>query len=213
MNESKPHNLTQAVIYCRVSSSKQTTRGDGLGSQETRCREYAKYRNYVVVGTFTDDMSGSLTARPGMLASLRKNKKSGTVVIIDDISRLERGLEAHLELRASLSAAGGRLESPSIEFGEDSDSILVENLLASVSQHQRQKNGEQTVNRMRARTMNGYWVFQAPIGYEYKRTAGHGNMLVRKEPYASILQEALEGYASGRFDSQVEVKRFFGSPA
>ena len=214
MNELKPHDLTQAVIYCRVSSSKQTTRGDGLGSQETRCREYAKYKSYMVVDTFTDDMSGSLAARPGMLAMLaflRKNRKNGTVVIIDDISRLARGLEAHLELRTSLSAAGGRLESPSIEFGEDSDSILVENLLASVSQHQRQKNGEQTVNRMRARTMNGYWVFQAPVGYEYKRTSGHGNMLVRKEPYASILQEALEGYASGRFDSQVEVKRFLES--
>ena len=124
------------------------------------------------------------------------------------LSRLARGLEAHLELRAGLASAGGKLESPSIEFGEDSDSILVENLLASVSQHQRQKNGEQTVNRMRSRVMNGYWVFQAPVGYEYKRTVGHGNLLARKEPYASILQEAFEGYASGRFETQVEVKRF-----
>ncbi len=33
-------------------------------------------------------------------------------------------------------------------------------------------------------------------------------MLVRDEPHASILQEALEGYASGRFETQVEVKRF-----
>ena len=49
-----------------------------------------------------------------------------------------------------------------------------ENLLASVSQHQRQKNGEQTINRMRARTQNGYWVFQAPVGYRYDRTGGHG---------------------------------------
>jgi len=57
------------------------------------------------------------------------------------------------------------LESPSIEFGEDSDSILVEHLLASVSQHQRQKNGEQTRNRMRARLQGGYWVLNAPMGY------------------------------------------------
>lgn len=104
-----------------------------------------------------------------MLAFLRNRKKTGTLVIIDDISRLARGLEAHLKLRADLMAAGGKLESPSIEFGEDSDSILVENLLASVSQHQRQKNADQTVNRMRARLMNGYWVFQPPIGYEYRR--------------------------------------------
>lgn len=74
-----------------------------------------------------------------MLTFLAKRKKNQTVVIIDDISRLARGLDAHLALRASIKSVGAILESPSIEFGEDSDSILVENLLASVSQHQRQK--------------------------------------------------------------------------
>jgi hypothetical protein len=50
---------------------------------------------------------------------------------------------------------------------------------------------------MRARTLNGYWVFQAPIGYRYARVSGHGNLLVRNEPQATILAEALEGFASG----------------
>ncbi|MGI9506907.1 MAG: recombinase family protein, partial [Geminicoccaceae bacterium] len=211
MSHDEAIGIKEAVIYCRVSSTKQVTQGDGLNSQDTRCREYAKYKDYAVIETFSDDMSGSLATRPGMqsmLKFLRKRKRSGTVVIIDDISRLARGIEAHLKLRTALSGAGGKLESPSIEFGEDSDSILVENLLASVSQHQRQKNGEQTRNRMRARMLNGYWVFQAPAGYDYKRVAGHGKMLVRKEPVASILQEGLEGFASGRFATQAEFKRF-----
>ena len=214
MSSEKETESNKAVIYCRVSSSKQTTRGDGLGSQETRCREYARYKGYEVLAVFSDDMSGSLATRPGMqdmLAFLRKRRKFGTVVIIDDIGRLARGIEAHLKLRAALSEAGGKLQSPSIEFGEDSDSILVENLLASVSQHQRQKNAEQTVNRMRARTLNGYWVFQAPVGYRYQRVSGHGNMLVRDEPVAGILREALEGFASGRLETQAEVKRFLES--
>jgi site-specific DNA recombinase len=189
-------------------------RGDGLGSQETRCREYARYKGYEVLGVFTDDMTGGKTSRPGMLAMqafLKQQKVKPTVVIIDDISRLARGLEAHLELRTSLAKAGGKLGSPSIEFGEDSDSMLVENLLASVSQHQRQKNAEQTVNRMRARTLNGYWCFQAPVGYRYERVSGHGNLLVRDEPNASTIQEALEVFPCGRFQSQVEVKRFLES--
>ncbi|MBM7069949.1 recombinase family protein [Actibacterium sp. 188UL27-1] len=202
----------KAVVYCRVSDPKQTTRGDGLNSQETRCREYAKYKGYEVVSVFKDDMSGKFSTRPGMkamLSFLRQQRKDQHIVIIDDITRLARGLDAHLKLRTDISGAGGLLESPSIEFGEDSDSILVENLLASVSQHQRQKNGEQTKNRMRARLQNGYWPFQAPIGFRYERlSAGHGKVLVRDEPNASILQEALEGYANGRFQTQVEVKRF-----
>lgn len=204
----------KAVIYCRVSSVKQTTHGTGLESQKTRCAEFAGYRGYEVVKSFSDDMTGSVTGRPGMQAMLkflRSNRKDALVVIIDDISRLARGLEAHLRLRGAIASAGATLESPSIEFGEDSDSQLIENLLASVSQHQRQKNGEQTKNRMRARMMNGYWVFQAPWGYRYERQSGGGKILVRDEPLASIITEGLEGFASGRFASRAEVKRFFES--
>jgi site-specific DNA recombinase len=202
----------RAVIYCRVSNVKQTTRGDGLGSQETRCREYARYRDLEVIKVFKDDTSGGYVDRPGMkelLAFLRAHRKrERLVVIIDDISRLARGIEAHLKLRTAINEAGGELKSPSIEFGTDSDSVLVENLLASVSQHQRQKNGEQTINRMRARAMNGFWVFQAPWGYAFKRGPGGGKVLVRSEPLATIITEALEGFASGRFASQGEVRRF-----
>ncbi len=206
----------KAVIYCRVSTKKQAREGNGLDSQETRCREYAGYRGHEVVQVFSDDMSGSHSGRPGMLAALaflKKHRKDNVVVIIDDISRLARGIEAHLKLRADIASAGGVLESPSIEFGEDSDSILVEHLLASVSQHQRQKNGEQARNRMRARLQGGYWVFNAPIGYRYEKSAGGGSVLVRDEPVASIIGEGIEGYASGRFGSQAEVKRFFESHA
>jgi DNA invertase Pin-like site-specific DNA recombinase len=165
----------QAVIYGRVSSIKQTTVGEGLRSQETRCREFARMKGYEVVAVFSDDVSGSLVERPGMksmLAFLRKRRASGTVVIIDDISRLARGLQAHIELRQLIENAGGLLQSPSIEFGEDPDSQLVEHLIASVAQHQRQKNAEQTKNRMRSRVMNGYWVFQAPVGYRYAAIKG-----------------------------------------
>ena len=205
------NNKKKAVIYCRVSSIKQSTVGDGLRSQETRCRDFARMKGYDVVEVFSDDVSGSLTERPGMkamLAFLRKRRADNMAVLIDDVSRLARGLSAHLELRGAIAKAGAVLESPSIEFGEDPDSILVENLLASVSQHQRQKNGEQTKNRMKARVSNGYWVFQAPAGYRYERVSGRGKMLKRDEPLASIVQEALEGFASGRFETQADVMRF-----
>lgn len=207
--------ITKAVIYCRVSSAKQARDANGLTSQETRCREYAHYRNYQVVEVFADDITGKTATRPAMskmLRFLRQNKRNGDhVVIIDDISRLARSLTAHLDLRATLATAGGKLESPSIEFGEDSDSLLVENILASAAQHQREKNAEQTKNRMRARMMGGYWVFPAPLGYHFEKQPGNGNVLKRTEPVASIIVQALEGYASGRFETRTELKRFLES--
>ena len=214
MTASSPH---KAVIYARVSSAAQLRKGDGLGSQETRCRDYARAKGYSVAEVFRDEgASGGMIDRPGMvqlLAFLKKNRKLGShVVLIDDISRLARGLEAHIQLRTAITAAGGKLESPSIEFGEDSDSMLVENLLASVSQHQRQKNAEQTKNRMQARAANGYWGFGPPLGYRYARIAGHsGKVLVPDEPMAGIIRKALEDFATGRLETQAEVQRFLMS--
>ncbi len=203
----------KAVIYCRVSDKKQLVKGDGLNSQRTRCNEFAKHKAYDVVDVFQDKgISGGLIDRPGMqqmLSFLRKHKQhTNHVVIIDDISRLARDLMAHIQLRTEISDAGGILESPSVEFGEDSDSILVENLLASVSQHHRQKNAEQVTNRMRARIMNGYWVFQAPIGYRYKKSSTGGKILIPDEPNATLVRECLERFADGRFESQADIKRY-----
>jgi site-specific DNA recombinase len=207
-----PH--SKAVIYCRVSSTKQVSQGDGLRSQETRCREYASYRGYEVVEVFRDDASGGSIDRPAMkemLRYFRKHRADGYVCLIDAIDRFSRDIRGHWDLRDLLREAGGKLESPSIEFGEDADSILHENLMASVSQHQRQKNAEQTKNRMRARAMSGYHVAKAPIGYRMERKPGHGKLLVRDEPFASIIADAMEGYATGRFETIVEVKRFLES--
>ena len=183
----------KAVIYCRVSSAAQVKKGDGIQSQETRCREYARHKGCEVIEVFKDEgVSGGVVNRPGMVAMLKfikQRRHEVFVIIIDDISRLARGLQAHLELRTAINAVGAKLESPSIEFGDDSDSQLVENLLASVSQHSRQKNAEQVKHRMRSRLMNGYWVFAPPIGYRYERVSGHGKMLVKDEPVASIVTE------------------------
>ncbi len=203
----------KAVIYCRVSSVAPLQKGDGLASQETRCRDYARHKGYSVCEVFKDEgASGGIIDRPAMQAMLMflsQGSKQQYIVLIDDISRLARGLEAHIQLRTSISATGGKLESPSIEFGEDSDSVLVEHLLASVSQHQRQKNAEQTSNRMKARVMNGYWVFNPPLGYRFSQVAGHsGQVLIPDEPVASVIKAALEGFAFGRFETQGEVKRF-----
>ena len=210
-----PAQPQKAVIYCRVSSQKQVTEGNGLASQETRCREYAKYKNYDVVEVFRDEgLSGKLMNRPNMksmLSYLKKHKQDDLIVIIDDISRLARDIETHIYLRKSIADAGGKLESPSVEFGDDSDSRLVEHMLATVAAHHRDKNAEQVKNRMKARMQSGYAVFNAPIGYIYQSCKGHGKILVRDEPIASIIAEALEGFACGRFETQSEIKRFLES--
>ena len=208
------HTHKNAIIYCRVSDAKQKIRGDGLGSQETRCREYANYRQLSVVQVFREDYTGATANRPqlkALLAFLRQHRSNPHVVIIDDLSRLARDVVAFRKTRDAIIAAGGILECPSYVFGDTSDSHFMENVLASAAQHQREKNKEQTVNRMRSRAQNGYWVYGEPQGYKFDKAVGGGRLMYRHEPIASIVTEALEGFASGRFESQAEVKRFLES--
>jgi len=195
-----------------VSSRAQLAKGDGLASQESRCRDYAIYKGYTVEAVFAENgVSGGLVDRPEikrLLTWLRKNRNHEPVVIIDDISRIARSVEAHIKLRAAIGAAGERLESPSIEFGEDADQTPFELVAATFAQHHLLKNAEQVRHRMAAPRRNGYYAFWAPTGYRYVKGKGPGKVLERDEPAASVIQEALEGYASGRFATQAEIAHF-----
>lgn len=205
---------TKAVIYCRVSTEKQKNELDGLSSQEDRCREHANYKGYEVVKVFRDEgVSGSLIDRPAMkemLHFLRRNKKDDFVVLIFDITRFARGIDAHIALRSKIASTGARLESPSMEFiDDDPDRRLNENVLACFSQHFREVISKQTTIRMASRFKKGYWVNKTPIGYKFTKVPEHaGKFVVRDEPLASFIQEVLEGYATDRFETQCEVKRF-----
>ncbi len=209
----------RAIIYCRVSSRAQELKGSGLESQETRCREYCGFRRHRVVKVVYDRAkSGKLLDRPGikeLMQFLKQEKRAGRadqyVVVFDDISRLARDIRTHMDLRDAIFATGAHIDCPTVEFRQDSDGLYFENMQALNAQHHRLKNAEQTKSRMRSRALGGYWPFHAPPGYQFKKVEGRGNILFRDEPLASIIQEALEGFASGRFETQGEVKRFLES--
>ncbi len=210
MNDEKQQ---KAVIYCRVSSVAQVTRGHGLDSQESRCRDFAQFKGYEVDSVFRDEgVSGNLIDRPGikaMLKHLRKGRRSARyVVLIDDISRLARDIRAHWDLRDAITKTGAALESPAIEFGTDSNGRMFESVVAVTAQHAREVNKERVISRMQARVRDGYYIFAPIIGYRFDKVPGHGKMLVPDEPNASLVREALEGFASGRFQSATEVKRY-----
>lgn len=207
-----------AVIYTRVSDRSQMVGASGLDSQETRGREYSRHLGIPVAKVFSDQaVSGKVLDRPDVQDMLRflklAPKDTRYVVIIDDISRLARDVRVFFDLRDAIHATGALLESPTMKFkhSRDADGNFYEGIQALGAQHYREKVAETTRNRSWARLMKGYWVFHAPIGYKYVRSKTEGGVLVLDDSVASIVKEALEGYASGRFAIQAEVQRFLES--
>ena len=207
---------TCAVIYCRVSSKRQKIEGNGLDSQEHRCRQYAAAQGYKVEVVFPDDASGGgdYLKRPGLVALLsfldaQPDKKY--VVLLDDIKRFARDTEVQIKLRREFEMRGARVEFLNIKIERSPEGKFFETVFAAQGELEREQNTRQTIQKMTARLERGYWVFAYPVGYRYSADRIHGKILVRYEPEASIIQEGLEGFASGRFSTQSEVKRFFES--
>jgi DNA invertase Pin-like site-specific DNA recombinase len=206
----------KAIIYCRVSSKAQELDGDGLGSQEHRCRQYAAARGYLVERLFTDTKTagGDFMKRPGMVALLeylRLNAHTNYVVIFDDLKRFARDTEFHIRLRTKLALYGATRECLNFRFEDTPEGKFVETIIAAQGELERSQNQRQTVQKMKARVERGYHAFKACIGYKFIDSKERGRILVRDEPFATILQNALEGYASGALATQVEVKRYLES--
>ena len=205
----------KAVIYCRVSDKKQKTEGDGLNSQEHRCRQYAAARGYVVEAVFRDDITGGgdFMNRPRMVEMLRFLDKSREeyVVIFDDLKRFARDTVFHWTLRRRLAAHNATVECLNFKFEDTPEGQFVETIVAAQGELERLQNRRQVIQKMKSRLERGYFVFHAPVGYRYAKIEPHGKILVPNEPLASIVREALEGYAAGRFQMQAEVKRFLES--
>ena len=205
-----------ALIYCRVSSSAQVLRGHGLDSQEARCREYAAAKGYKVKEIFLDDVSGGgdFMNRPGMkrlLAYMDDHPDTDYVVIFDDLKRFARDTEFHIRLRREMDWRGAKRECLNFNFEDSPEGEFIETILAAQGQLERQQNSRQVTQKMKARISAGYWLFNKILGYTFEQVPGHGSMLVKDEPIAGIVKEALEGFAAGRLQSASEVARFLTS--
>ncbi len=205
-----------ALIYCRVSSKKQEDEGSGLDSQEHRCRERALQLGCEVEAIFPDTITGEgdFMKRPGMvalLAYLAAQTEKTYVVIFDDLKRFARDVEFYRKLRRILKQRGALVDCLNFKIEDTPEGKFIETIIAAQGELEREQNARQVVQKMKARMEQGFWVFRTPVGYQYVRGKGGGKELVFKEPLATIVREALEGYACGRFQTQAEVRRFLES--
>ncbi|GFE49968.1 hypothetical protein So717_17210 [Roseobacter cerasinus] len=149
--------------------------------------------------------------RPGMVALLSyldAQKGKPYVVIFDDLKRFARDTEFHIKLRKAFAMRGAKVECLNFRFEDTPEGKFIETIIAAQGELEREQNGRQTLQKMKERMKRGYWVFPAPMGYKYEKDGSHGKLLVRDEPLASVIEEALNGYALGRFGTQAEVQRF-----
>ena len=198
------------VIYCRVSSRKQVSDGNGLDSQERKCRNWCNAKGYSVLKVFKEEgISGGKKDRPAFKEMLEflSGLSRGCIVLVEDLNRFARDTGVHLALKKAINELGHSLQSVNMTLDETEESEFLEIISASVGQLERKKNAKRAKTCMREHARQGFWVLVPPTGYCHKRINKRIHCL-RSEPTAGYIQEALEGYANGKFLTQKDVLNF-----
>lgn len=201
------------IIYCRVSSKKQESEGSGLDSQESRCRQYCLAKGYGEPdAVFRDSFSGGgdFMQRPAMralLEHLENNAHKDYIVVFDDLKRFARDVEFHIKLRAKFKSHNVTPECLNFNFEDTPEGTYVETILAAGAELERNQNKRQVVQKQKARLEKGCWAFHAPLGYEMKKTID--GKIAHPTKLGKVIGEGLEGFASGRFPTQIALATFW----
>lgn len=82
----------------------------------------------------------------------------------------------------------------------------MEGTMALQAQFFRHQNKERVLSRQEARLLDGYRPRAYPVGYKTKSAPAGGRMLIKDEPRATYVAEALELYANDSLNSIREVR-------
>ena len=188
---------TKAVAYVRVSTEKQADAGQSLEAQQAKVTAYAGLYDLELVEVIVDAGESAKTLnRPGLtraLAMLKSGQADALVVV--KLDRLTRSVRDLGEL-VDRYFANGKAALLSVSEQIDTRSAagrLVLNVLASVSQWEREAIGERTAAVMQFKAKAGeYTGGRAPYGFRVE--AGR---LVRVEAEQAVLAAARKAKAKG----------------
>jgi DNA invertase Pin-like site-specific DNA recombinase len=155
--------------YCRVSTDKQADKGVSLEAQAEKIRAMAVVQGVELADIIVDaGESAKSLQRPGM-ARLLALVDAGQVrtVIVAKLDRLTRSVKDLGELLERFQKRGVSLVSvaESLDTGSAAGRLVM-NIMASVSQWEREAIGERTSTALQHKKSQGKVYGSTPYGYE-----------------------------------------------
>lgn len=165
--------MKRALLYIRVSTSKQDQDGFSIPMQRSRLVSYCKAMGWAVAGVYVDPgFSGSTLERPGMTALIDAvNDGKGDVVLVYKLDRLSRSQRDVLYMLEDVLEPRG-VAFVSMQESFDTSSIYGKTMLSILSvfgQMERMMITERTMMGRAGRAEKGYFHGggTSPIGYDY----------------------------------------------
>ena len=193
--EAQPKPLN-ALIYTRVSTTRQAEYGNSLEDQEKVCRTFCKNNGFKVLGLYVEPgVTGRTDRRPAfqeMITFCKRNARKIACVVVYDTSRIFRDTMQYLNYKRVLQNNGIELISPNSQRGNSPVQLLTETTQAAFAQFESDlKSVRAKESRIEVRR-RGRLTGKAPVGYLNLRDVNRprGTRVVVDPERAPIIAEA-----------------------
>jgi site-specific DNA recombinase len=197
----------KAVIYLRVSTKDQATRGGeaegfSIPAQRDACQRKATTLGAVVVEEFVDRGESARSARrpelQRMLAYVAANPVH--LAIVHKIDRLARNRVDDVEINLELTRAGVTLVSCTENIDETPSGMLLHGIMSSIAEFYSRNLANEVIKGSMQKVLAGGTSNRVPIGYLNVRRIESGREIrtVELDPErAPLIQWAFQAYATG----------------
>jgi site-specific DNA recombinase len=149
---------TRAIAYIRVSTSQQAEQGFSLLAQQEKVNAYANLYDLDIVDTVIETASAKNLKREGLQGALAQIKSGqADALIVVKLDRLTRSVADLGYLVETYFAKAGLLSVSEQIDTRSASGRLVLNVLASVSQWEREAIGERTAAVKQSMKANGLY--------------------------------------------------------
>lgn len=194
-----------SIIYIRVSTQPQVDKVWSLKGHLDRCREYAENNNLNIVAEFTDGESGGTYDRTGFkqVEEMLTRKEAGAV-IIDGATCFGRSAAEGMAIYEEWINDEGidihYLDSGKVIY--KGSRKLVENVKLVVSEYERERIRERTMQGRLTKAQAGKMVMSGIPPYGYRKQGFREDaVLVRYQPELDIVRDIFQWYTVGNGSS------------
>ena len=165
----------RAIGYCRVSTEKQSEKGVSLEAQTEKIRAMAVVHGFELIEVVQDGESAKSLNRPGMQRLLEMVQgREVQAVIVAKLDRLTRSVKDLCELLELFEHRQVALISVAESLDTSSAAgRLVINIMAAVSQWEREAIGERTRDALQHKRGQGERVGNIAFGYRLAPDGKH----------------------------------------
>jgi site-specific DNA recombinase len=187
---------TRAIGYIRVSTGKQAEQGLSLDAQRQKLDAYAALYDLELIAVEVDAESAKTLQRPGLQRALKALKSGQADALV--VVKLDRLTRSVTDLGTLIAGYFNKYSLMSVSEQIDTRSAagrMVLNILASVSQWEREAIGERTQAAMQYKqAQHEYTGGEAPYGWQVSADGVH---LEPQGDEQAIIRHARELQAAG----------------